>query len=630
MKLQTTARRCLVLVLQVLGAAHTLAPGDVRPEVRSGLGAAIGAVLLSEFRRPYITTRISRFSQTVEGAHALEDLVSELLSGHTHGQLVVQYDAVPDTAVDHRRPWTHCLLLAENYETLRAAYPRLSSARYDVSGYYVIGFTGNDTGLATVNRLFNDLWSREIVNVVVAFWATAGVQLWTYVPFSPGLCRVPKPVLLLDPAGTRRTVDWFARKNLHFYNCPLRVGTFETRPFTLLQRAGAGGLGGFEGDLLASLEQKLAFTVDLRVPPRAQQWGRAAFENSTGIMRMLYTAEVDLGIACLGVSSERSAMLKVGKVHLTTTLVLVVPPGRPYSPFEKLLLPFRSAIWWVTLGYVGAGLATIAALYCRRRRRSGACWRHVVGHRVPSPALNLLRVLFASPLTHPPAGNLPRTLLLLWLGLCQLLQFLYQGSLYRYLQLASTHPPMATMDEVVRSGALFHVPESARRLFDPFPRLVPRLRYLPTVTDNIAGRLRWMGEHPDDPDTCLCTRDHVAYYNLAHRRDGHHLWVAREPVTLYSVTVLYPKRSMLTSGFDEQIEHIVSSGLLKYWAARYGDYDFRLQHAQAPVSAPTPIRLGELRGAFGILGCLLAVCVLVFLLEFCAPCTVSRCRRYFG
>ncbi|XP_035796084.1 uncharacterized protein LOC118468893 [Anopheles albimanus] len=597
----------------------------LRP-VHTPLGTVVGVVLQTEFLRPYTTTLVTLHSETVEGRGRLQELLSELLIQHVRGQLVVQLrPEQPGSRL--APPWTHCLLLAESYRALQAAFRGLratdASNRYDASGYYVIVLLDtNGTALATVNSLFNELWASEIVNVVVAIRrhqtrAEPAIQLWTYVPFSPGLCRVPKPVLLLSwPNDTALyAVDYFPRKNLRFHGCPLRVGTFETRPFTMLRPGGTGlRLGGFEGDLLRCLARKLDFSVDLRIPPRAQQWGRAAFENSTGMMRMIYTAEVDLGIGCLGVSYERSAMLKPGKVHFTTTLVLVVPRGRPYTSFEKLFQPYRRTVWCVVLAYVVLGLLVSATL--AHRLTPVRVRRTVAGHTT-EPALNLVRILFGNPLPQPPQSCFARTLLLLWINLCLVLQILYQGSLYRYLQRSSGRPPMATLAEIDRSGAAFHISDSARRYFEPYPHRLERLRYLPTVPDNIAARLRWVGQHPDDPDVSMCTRDHVAYHNLRHRLDGQRVRIARQPMALYTVTILYPKRSMLTPGFDDQIERIVASGLLKRWAARYGDYreTGTTPHPTPVASQPAPIHLGQLLGAFELLAVLLALSTLVFIAE---------------
>ncbi|XP_050088380.1 uncharacterized protein LOC126572768 [Anopheles aquasalis] len=620
----------LLLLLCVVPAASILQP--VEPTApHTPLGTVVGVVLQTAFLRPYTTTLVTLHSETVEGRAVLQALLSELLLHHVRGQLVVQL-LRPEASGSHWHRWapprTHCLLLAESYGALRTVYDRFTHHRYDASGYYVIVLHANDTTLATVNSLCNDLWAREIVNVVIAIrhQPTDTIQLWTYVPYSPGLCRVPKPVLLLHwPQDTALYgVNFFPRKNLRFYGCPLRVGAFETRPFTMLLPAGTGTgwrLGGFEGDLLECLARKLEFSVDLRVPPRAQQWGRAAYENSTGLMRMIYTAEVDLGIGCLGVSYERSVMLKPGKVHFTTTLVLVVPPGRPYSSFEKLFQPFRHTVWCVTVAYVAVGLLIAATL--NRRTTPALLQRAFAG--TTAPALNLVRILFANPLPHPPVTWLSRTLLLLWIGCCLVLQMLYQGSLYRFLQRTSGRPPMATLGEIDRSRAAFHISDSARRYFEPYPDRLARLRYLPTVPDSIAARLRWVGQHPDDPDVSMCTRDHVAYHNLCHRADGQRLRIARQPIALYTVTILYPKRSMLTGGFDERIEQIVASGLLKRWASRYGDYrgdrgegeSVRPAGPPAATAAtqPAPIHLGQLLGAFEALAALLALSTLVFIVE---------------
>uniref|UniRef100_A0A182QVA3 Ionotropic glutamate receptor L-glutamate and glycine-binding domain-containing protein n=1 Tax=Anopheles farauti TaxID=69004 RepID=A0A182QVA3_9DIPT len=615
-------------VITVGGTAHPDLPVPPIPPVqrRSPMADIVGIILHTHYRAAFGTTLVSVRSATQRGQWMLLDLLECLLVEHGRGQLVVQLEGILSRR-PRQSPWTRSLLLAESYDALRTIFVQLTLERFDFSGCYLIVLGDGPVTLATVDRIFHELWIRQIVNVVVAFRTVEDsggpVQLWTYYPFSPGLCRIPKPHLLLTwPNDTiLYGVSFYPRKNAQFHGCPLRVGSFETRPFTVLT-AGTGGepvLAGFEGDLLHSLAARLNFAVDVRIPPGAQQWGEAAFENSTGMMRMIYTEEVDLGISCLGVSYERSAMLKPGKVHFTTELVVVVPPGRPYTAFEKLFQPFGLSIWLLTGVCAAIGLTAIGSLWLLPAR-----WRPIVRHylvggrHIHTPALNLVRVLLAAPLPIVPSGPFPRTLLLHWMLVGMLLNLLYQGSLYNYLQRTSLHPPMTTLADIDRSGAIYHISGSAQRFFLHYPERLAHVRFLPSVPDSIAVQLRWMGAHPEnDGDVTMCTRDHVAYYNAQHwRKEGRRLLIAREPIALYTVTILYPKRSMLPTSFDEHIERIDSSGLLKYWAARYGDYRFTTASDRlAERTQPTPVSVEQLAGVLQLLIALLLTATLVFVAE---------------
>ncbi|XP_053677914.1 uncharacterized protein LOC128728319 [Anopheles nili] len=592
------------------------------PQVtRTPLSEIIGIILHTHFRTPFATTLITLRSTTSPGRWFLEDLLDRLLVEHGNGQLVVQLDGI--AAQVRTPPWTRSLILAEGYESLHTIFRQLTLDRFNFSGYYLIVLEGSPVTLATVNRIFHELWMRQIVNVVVVIRTSpdrAGpVQLWTYFPFSPGLCRIPKPHLLLTwPNDTiLYGVSFYPRKNTEFYGCPLHVGSFETRPFTILlpstSTETSPSLSGFEGDLLRSLAVRLNFAMDIRVPPRAQQWGYAAFENSTGLMRMIYTEEVDFGLSCLGVSHQRSAMLKAGKVHFTSELVLVVPPGRPYNSLEKLIQPFQRDVWITMLVYTTIGMTVITALRLLPSTTRATVRRYLVGERqVHAPILNIIRIMLAVPIPRTPSGTFPRTLLFHWMLLGQMSILLYQGSMFQYLQRASNHQPMTTLAEIDQSDALFHINNEARTLFEPFPHRMARLRFFPTVPDNIGAWLRWKGAHPQDQDVGMCTRDHVAYYNGKHFA---RLRIAREPMALYTVTIFYPKRSMLTSSFDDHIERIDSSGLMKYWAARYGDYRFFGSNQFNDHSKPTPVSIGHLLGVIEELIVLFAIAVLLFFAE---------------
>ncbi|XP_050074939.1 uncharacterized protein LOC126562466 [Anopheles maculipalpis] len=611
---------------------YSLVPSDMPTGNTDSMADIVGIVLHTHFRTPFATTFVTMRTATRQGQWRLQDLLERLLVQHGRGQLVVQLEGI-ESRGRQQPPWSRSLLLAESYDALRTVFAEVTLDRFDFAGRYLIVLEDAQVTLATVDRIFHELWVRQIVNVVVALRpadddrTTGPVQLWTYYPFSPGLCRIPKPYLLFTwPQDTvLYGVDFYPRKNVQFHGCPLRVGSFETRPFTVLT-AGAGisvgagpVLSGFEGDLLHSLAGRFNFGVNVRVPPRSQQWGDAAFENSTGMMRMIYTEEVDFGISCLGVSYERSAMLKAGKVHFTTELVVVVPPGTPYTAFEKLFQPFQITIWLATGLCIGIGLLVIASLQLMPNDGTRATVRrYIAGERqLHSPVLNILRILLAAPLPFTPTGTFPRTLLSQWMLVSLLLNLLYQGSLFQYLQRASTHPPMMTLAEIDHSGALYYISESARRYFQQYPHRLRRLRYFHNVPDSIAARLRWMGAHPNDPNVAMCTRDHVAYYNAKHARqaDRGRLLIARETMALYTVTIFYPKRSMLTASFDEHVERIDSSGLLKYWSARYGDYHFFGTQQSALRTEPSPINVAQLAGALQLLLGMLLAAILLFFAE---------------
>ncbi|XP_053667346.1 uncharacterized protein LOC128716737 [Anopheles marshallii] len=595
---------------------------------RTNMADIVGIILHTHFRTPFATTLVTVRSATQEGQWRLLDLLERLLVRHGQGQLVVQLEAI-GTGTHRQPPWSRTVLLAESYDALRTVFPEVTLDRFDFSGCYLIVLEDAPVTLGTVDRIFHELWMRQIVNVVVALQPTddrtGPVQLWTYYPFSPGLCRIPKPQLLFTwPNDTvLYGVNFYPPKNVQFHGCPLRVGSFETRPFTVLSvsygtAAGTGPtLSGFEGDLLQSLARQLNFEVNVRVPPRDQQWGDAAFENSTGMMRMIYTEEVDFGLSCLGVSYERTAMLKAGKIHFTTELVVVVPHGIPYTAFEKLFQPFQ-VMTWLTFGLCTVtAFVVVAALRLLPDDGTRATVRRYITGKRPlrSPILNIVRVLLAVPLPITPFGTFPRTLLFQWMLVSLLMNLLYQGSMFQYLQRASTHPPMMTLAEIDRSGALYHISKSGRRYFEPFPQRLHRLRYFPNVPDSIAARLRWMGSHPEDPNVAMCTRDHVAYYNAQHSRTGRQLLIAREMMALYTVTILYPKRSMLTDSFNEHVERIDSSGLLKYWSGRYGDYHFLGSRRPDRRTEPTPINLRQITGAVQLLLGMLFASTVVFLAE---------------
>ena len=137
------------------------------------LADIVGVVLHTHFRTPFATTLVTVRSATQRGAWLQQDLLERLLVRHGQGQLVVQLEGVPSPVqLLHRHPpWSRTLLLAESYDALRTVFGQLTPDRFDFTGRYLIALSEAPATLATVDRIFHELWLRQIVNVVVALRA---------------------------------------------------------------------------------------------------------------------------------------------------------------------------------------------------------------------------------------------------------------------------------------------------------------------------------------------------------------------------------------------------------------------------------------------------------------------------
>ncbi|XP_055615243.1 uncharacterized protein LOC129761543 [Toxorhynchites rutilus septentrionalis] len=561
-------------------------------------------ILLKAFQDPFASSLLSQAATSLEADQLQADLMNDVLV-RLGGLIVVRFNAASREML--RRPWVHNVLFVDSYEAFRRLHRDLRVEKYDFSGRYLVVYSG-EVNETVVKKIFDDLWTLEIINVVLVGDGVDGVKLWTYVPYSTASCR---SVNLVRMPNVEDVVQFYPDKTSNFHGCEFRVGSFETRPYTIMDRSSGARIkmSGFEGDLLDVLKERLNFDATIYEPPNGEQWGYALKQNSTGMMRMIQEEEVDFGISCLGISVARNEILKPGIAHYTTALVLAIPKGRPLTAFEKLFRPFTAIIWWMITTMVVGAVIVISMIECK----PVSVRDFVYGRGIRTPYLNLIQVFLGVGMHVLPTRNFSRTLLFLWIYFCLVLRTLYQGSMFKYLQQNANLPPSRTLAEIDQTDAYFYVVESAERYYESFPHRYRRVRHLPQEKDNIIHRLEWMINHPESPDVVQGGLDHIAHHNHLYRKKGGAVDICTEFISTYTITIYYPKKSMLTREFDEQILKIQASGLMFLWINRYGDYNFF--GAQDEKSSPRQLSNEHLLVGYEICAVMLTFSGIVFALE---------------
>lgn len=98
---------------------------------------------------------------------------------------------------------------------------------------------------------------------------------------------------------------------------------------------------------------------------------------------------------------------------------LLIPPGEPYSPFEKLFLPFDFHVWiWFlivfTVAYIVVFILTFAS--------DAEVKKFIVGEKVKASSVNIFMIFMGGGLTTLPKKNFPRFLLMSFLLYCLIMR----------------------------------------------------------------------------------------------------------------------------------------------------------------------------------------------------------------
>ncbi|XP_037932334.1 uncharacterized protein LOC119667119 [Teleopsis dalmanni] len=190
-----------------------------------------------------------------------------------------------------------------------------------------------------MQQIFNYCWLHYLINCVVQVQTERGeVLLYTYFPFTAKYCYKIEPVLFNQFKGAGFTKsELFPRKLKNFYGCKLKAALWHLVPLVTLETNVEGQVkinGGFEGNMLNVLAQKLNFSVEIWIPPEAVKRGTLVNGSFNGAIGMTEKHTADLTIAGFRQTLERSRVASPTVVYRQDHVVACIhsqPTSGQYS-----------------------------------------------------------------------------------------------------------------------------------------------------------------------------------------------------------------------------------------------------------------------------------------------------------
>lgn len=130
---------------------------------------------------------------------------------------------------------------------------------------------------------------------------------------------------------------------------------------------------------------------------------------------------------------------------VSSGFVVAVPPGEPYTPYEKLLLPFDDLTWIFLLIFFGIGFTIVIIV---RLSKSPSVNKWVIGSNIKNPAFNIFGTLMGIPMKVLPKTNVARFLLMNLILFCLIFRTAYQGKYFEFLTSYPTKKPIKTFEEL--------------------------------------------------------------------------------------------------------------------------------------------------------------------------------------
>jgi hypothetical protein len=392
----------------------------------------------------------SSFKRNVELQHVLHEIVEEIAV-----RPVCLYHV---KMVNELREGKHTMRLSVflmDAGDYREVLAKISPKFFNFRMYFIIILLNATEEL--IQTILDDLWKKFIFNVNIVHCCEHNeAVITTFLPFQGDRCSDTAPVKL------NKSSDFFPDKMRNLHKCTINVATsLDADPCVYGVRDPNGSVvpAGSDVHVIETLSEVLNFQIKYNFT-RTQGYLEVN-GSAEGPFRLLLESKADLAFDCYWLTNTRMTLLDSTSAYYNDVAVLVIPPGKDLSPFEKLLYPFGWSAWGALCGCIFFGLTLIFLLRFQMKRVSAV----VYGEGNHSPAMNLLSVLLVGNQHIWPKNIFARLLLLNFLIFTLNLRTIYQGAMFELMQSSRKHDEMKSIDEVKANGFPLFVLKTSSEIF---------------------------------------------------------------------------------------------------------------------------------------------------------------------
>ncbi|KAL7025526.1 hypothetical protein ACKWTF_013514 [Chironomus riparius] len=164
-----------------------------------------------------------------------------------------------------------------------------------------------------------------------------------------------------------------------------------------------------------------------------------------------------------GVMLQRKYLHKMSNVFIDIKYNLFVTPGDPYTPYEKLFLPFDLTTWILLVATFGVTFITIFVV----NRLPKSARDFVYGSEICTPTLNVISIFFGVSQAKLPTENFSRLILILFVFFCLIFRTCFQSKSFEFLTSVPRRPLPKTLEDLVSQNYTIYT------LFkDPFEKII--------------------------------------------------------------------------------------------------------------------------------------------------------------
>lgn len=427
------------------------APAILVPLIQICVSASINS--FKQFVVDVVTKNFARLDSKANLIYSIEDQLNADLKDSViedvfrESNIMLAIESVENLQTKASRK-SSSIIFVDTFVSFLKVFNKITSTIFDLRGRYAIVLTNGK--VKETNEIFQRLWRKQIYDVVVLFDDGFKVRALTFFPFNSEICDDTTAVELV----VTNVTDLFANKLSDLKNCPIKVSGARTKPFIMMKK---NVVVGRDIDVLEAIAKSLNFKMDLRYLDYQFPSGML-FDNgsSTGAINDLLQSKTDIIAADYFLNHGRLIYLEASLTYYNSEIVFIVPPGRDRKSIEKLVQPFSKNFWILLAAFF---LVTFIIIFIvKPEHRSGMFLSR-------SPYMTLISIAFGVSLSSFPRKSSSRLLLMSFVMFCLVLQAVYQGSLFKFIQTNSKLKEVQSIAEMFDQDFQFYSTGTTDDLF---------------------------------------------------------------------------------------------------------------------------------------------------------------------
>jgi len=387
----------------------------------------------------------------------LDDLLVTLLN-----KCVIRVKDVEE--FKHPGPLKHATFIVNSMENFWEYYKLFTSKAFDFRKFFLfVLLNGKEYNF---EMMMQSMWKINIYNVNIIYAENKNVaSVLTFFPFRRNNCANTHPVIINKFQNGRFMNEGklYPDKFKNLNNCSIRVGTSMDASPCVEEKVSVNGQkypSGSDISVLNGLSEALNFHIDYTFTKSQGYLDKDG--KADGPFKLLLEKNVDLGFDCYWLTRTRLEHLDSTTAYYNDYAIIVIPPGKEFSPFEKLEYPFSWTVWILLLTTSIVGLIVICIVKFSRSKRLQI---FIFGHNVNAPDLNMLAALLGGAQNILPKGNFARFLLFNYLIFGLNIRTFYQALMFHLMQAEHRHAELQSIDEIKANDFSIFVLKTSAEIF---------------------------------------------------------------------------------------------------------------------------------------------------------------------